>query len=214
MGVPWSATAVREFLPAVWGFGLPAMLVLYLGLKGGGYDTVVRSEVGIAVWWLVLLRCCGRGAPATPRPRVGWVGLGPARRLRGLDRARHRLVGEQRAQRRRARAGGHLPRRLRPRAAHPGPRGLRGERSAASAPRSRLVALLALLSRLHPGSSRRTRTVGVPRRRELGSAIRSTTGTASRRWSRSGSRCCSAGDPGTARSARCGPPRGRSRPWR
>jgi len=27
--------------------------VLYLGLRGGGYDAVVRGEVGIAVWWLL-----------------------------------------------------------------------------------------------------------------------------------------------------------------
>ena len=45
---------------------------LYLGLKGGGYDLVVRSEVGIAVWWIVLL-----GALVGVLPG----GLDPARRL-------------------------------------------------------------------------------------------------------------------------------------
>jgi hypothetical protein len=34
---------------------LPFTLVLYLGLQGGGYDTVTRGEVAIGVWWLVLL---------------------------------------------------------------------------------------------------------------------------------------------------------------
>jgi hypothetical protein len=37
----------------VWllGFGL----VLYLALNGGGYDTIVRNQVGVAVWWIVML---------------------------------------------------------------------------------------------------------------------------------------------------------------
>jgi hypothetical protein len=30
-------------------------LVAYLALRDGGYDTVVRSEVGVAIWWIVLL---------------------------------------------------------------------------------------------------------------------------------------------------------------
>jgi O-antigen ligase len=34
---------------------LPFILVAYLALEGGGYDIVVRSEVGIAIWWIVLL---------------------------------------------------------------------------------------------------------------------------------------------------------------
>ena len=34
---------------------LPFALILYLALEGGGYDLVVRSEVGVAIWWIVLL---------------------------------------------------------------------------------------------------------------------------------------------------------------
>ena len=34
---------------------LPFTLVLYLALEGGGYDVLVRSEVGVAIWWIVLL---------------------------------------------------------------------------------------------------------------------------------------------------------------
>ena len=37
---------------AAWllGFGL----VVYLSLKGGGFDPIVRGQLGIAIWWIVL----------------------------------------------------------------------------------------------------------------------------------------------------------------
>lgn len=68
--------SLRELGPALAGGVLPFALVLYLALKGGGYDAVVRSEVGIAVWWVVLL---GALAGVLPSGRVGapaWAGLG------------------------------------------------------------------------------------------------------------------------------------------
>jgi tetratricopeptide (TPR) repeat protein len=34
---------------------LPFTLIVYLALEGAGYDAIVRSEVGVAVWWIVLL---------------------------------------------------------------------------------------------------------------------------------------------------------------
>lgn len=40
-------------LPALGAWTLAFAPVLYLGLRGGGYDIVVRGEVGIAVWWLL-----------------------------------------------------------------------------------------------------------------------------------------------------------------
>ena len=30
-------------------------IVLYLAIDGGGYDIVVRSQVGVVVWWVVLI---------------------------------------------------------------------------------------------------------------------------------------------------------------
>ena len=54
------------------GFGL----VAYLGLKGGGYDPLVHDQVGIAVWWIVL---AGVLVGAFPRRRLGtlaWCALG------------------------------------------------------------------------------------------------------------------------------------------
>jgi hypothetical protein len=54
------------------GFGL----VVYLGLKGGGYDPLVHDQVGLAVWWVVL---AGVLIGALPRQRLGtlaWCALG------------------------------------------------------------------------------------------------------------------------------------------
>lgn len=52
---------------------LPFALVLYLGLKGGGYDAIVRSEVGIAVWWIVLVGAVAGLLPIKRLPR--WSAL-------------------------------------------------------------------------------------------------------------------------------------------
>jgi tetratricopeptide (TPR) repeat protein len=59
---------------AVWllGFGL----VVYLGLNGGGYEPVVRDQLGIAIWWGVLL---GLAVGALPLNRLrygSWLALG------------------------------------------------------------------------------------------------------------------------------------------
>jgi O-antigen ligase len=59
---------------AVWllGFGL----VVFLGLNGGGYDPIVRDQIGIAVWWGVLL---GLAVGALPLNRLrygSWLALG------------------------------------------------------------------------------------------------------------------------------------------
>ncbi len=50
-------------------------LVLYLAMDGGGYDIVVRSQVGIIVWWLVLVGAAWGVLPATRISRVGWGAL-------------------------------------------------------------------------------------------------------------------------------------------
>src|SRR4051794_12725208 len=34
---------------------LPVLLIVYLALNNGGYDEIQRSEVGIAVWWMLLV---------------------------------------------------------------------------------------------------------------------------------------------------------------
>ena len=142
---------LRRLGPAIAGWALPFALVLYLGLKGGGYDAVVRSEVGIAVWWIVLLGAAGRGAaraPGSAAPAGSRSACSAA--FARLDGARDRLVGERRAQRGRARAGrsptsGCSRSRCASRAAT-----ACAGRSAAVGAAIAVVAALALLSRLHP----------------------------------------------------------------
>jgi hypothetical protein len=59
---------------AVWLLGFA--LVVYLGLNGGGYDPIVRNQLGIAVWWGVLL---GLAVGALPLNRLrfgSWAALG------------------------------------------------------------------------------------------------------------------------------------------
>ncbi|MFL5897546.1 MAG: O-antigen ligase family protein [Solirubrobacterales bacterium] len=61
---------------AVWTWVLGFALVVYLGLNGGGYDPLVSDQAGIAAWW-VLLAAVAVGA--LPRRRLGalaWVAIG------------------------------------------------------------------------------------------------------------------------------------------
>ena len=63
----WAAVAVWAIC-----FGL----VVYLGMEGGGYDPLVHDGVGIAIWWIAL---AGIAVGALPRRRPGtsaWVALG------------------------------------------------------------------------------------------------------------------------------------------
>ena len=65
--VDWNAVSTW-----LLGFGL----IVYLGLKGGGYDPLVHDQVGIAIWWIVLATVL---VGALPRRRFGvlaWCSLG------------------------------------------------------------------------------------------------------------------------------------------
>jgi hypothetical protein len=66
----------RPEWPAISAWLLPFALVVYLALKGGGYDPIIRSEVGIAVWWIVLLGALVGILPAVRIGAAAWVGLG------------------------------------------------------------------------------------------------------------------------------------------
>ena len=55
---------------------LPFTLVLYLALAGGGYDVLVRSGVGIAIWWIVLLGALVGILPVRRLGRAELLGLG------------------------------------------------------------------------------------------------------------------------------------------
>jgi hypothetical protein len=59
---------------AVWllGFGL----VVYLALEGGGYDPIVRNQLGIAVWWGVMLGVAIGALPLNRLRRGSWIAVG------------------------------------------------------------------------------------------------------------------------------------------
>ncbi len=57
----------------VW--GLAVLLSVYLGLSGGGYDIVVRSEIGLIVWWFLLLGVLIGLLPRVVISRTGWVAV-------------------------------------------------------------------------------------------------------------------------------------------
>jgi O-antigen ligase len=67
--------AVRRDPPALAAWTLAFTLVAYLALRNGGYDTVVRSEVAVAVWWVVLLAALAGILPARIGA-AGWVAIG------------------------------------------------------------------------------------------------------------------------------------------
>ena len=72
----WAAGAPRRLdLRAIWIWLLAGGLVLFLGIDGGGYDLVVRSQAAIVVWWVVLLAAAWGLLPAGRITRAGWAGL-------------------------------------------------------------------------------------------------------------------------------------------
>jgi tetratricopeptide (TPR) repeat protein len=46
---------VRVDPGAVVAWLIPVALIVYLGLKNGGYDPIPRGDVGVLVWWIVLV---------------------------------------------------------------------------------------------------------------------------------------------------------------
>lgn len=67
---------LRRHGPVIAGYALPFVLILYLALRGGGYDSIVRGELGIAVWWIVLLGSVVGILPVARVDRWGWTMLG------------------------------------------------------------------------------------------------------------------------------------------
>jgi O-antigen ligase len=71
----WRDRSARDALPelirrgVVW--SLAFALAVYLALAGGGYDIVVRSEIGLIVWWFVVL---GVLIGFLPRARIAMAG--------------------------------------------------------------------------------------------------------------------------------------------
>ena len=55
---------------------LAAFLVVYLALENGGYDPIPRDQVGVAVWWAVLLGVAVEALPVPGRTRASLAVLG------------------------------------------------------------------------------------------------------------------------------------------
>src|SRR6201999_1094611 len=71
-----SRVSSRVDPPALAAWTLAFALVAYLALRGGGYDTIARSEVGVAIWWIVLLAAAAGVLPARLRaPALVTIGL-------------------------------------------------------------------------------------------------------------------------------------------
>src|SRR5262245_34370223 len=61
---------------AVWTWLLGFGLIAYLGLKGGGYDPLVHDQLGIAIWWVLLLGALVGVLPRAPLAALAWTALG------------------------------------------------------------------------------------------------------------------------------------------
>lgn len=73
--VPGRRTLPRVDWAALRTWALAGGLVLYVGIDGGGYDIVVRSQVGIVVWWIVLVGAAWGILPATRLTRAAGAAL-------------------------------------------------------------------------------------------------------------------------------------------
>jgi hypothetical protein len=69
------ATVLRADRRALGAWTLGFAPVLYLALRGGGYDVTVYSEVGLAAWWIVLLGVLAGILPLGQIGRLGWACL-------------------------------------------------------------------------------------------------------------------------------------------
>src|SRR5688572_14554014 len=62
--------------PAVFGFLLPFSIVLYIALRGGGFDDITRSEFGFVLWWAIVLGSAVGLLSTTGLRRSAWTLLG------------------------------------------------------------------------------------------------------------------------------------------
>jgi hypothetical protein len=67
----------REIDPAAVATWLLSFgLIVYLGLKGGGYDPLVHDRVGIGIWWIALAGLLVGALPRRRPANLAWVALG------------------------------------------------------------------------------------------------------------------------------------------
>src|SRR4051794_18029190 len=74
---PQAAPPVTARRPgAIFAWLLPFALVIYLALRGGGYDQAVRDEVGALLWLALLVGAAAGILAATRLTRASWIALG------------------------------------------------------------------------------------------------------------------------------------------
>jgi len=71
----WSSRLPRVDGAALSAWLLAGATVLYIAVDGGGYDILVRSQVGIVVWWVVLVGAAWGLLPASRFTRIGWAAI-------------------------------------------------------------------------------------------------------------------------------------------
>lgn len=54
---------------------VPFALTFYLGMRGGGYDELIRGTTGVVVWWVVLVGAAFALLPTLSFGRVGWLAV-------------------------------------------------------------------------------------------------------------------------------------------
>ena len=71
--LPATIAAIDFELVSTWllGFGL----VVYLGLRGGGFDPLVGDKVGVVIWWIVLAGLLVGAFPRRRLGKAGWAGV-------------------------------------------------------------------------------------------------------------------------------------------
>ena len=72
---PLSLSRPESWIPVLVGFGIPFLLILTLAVEAGGYELIFRSQVGIIVWWAVLLGLAAGLLPSLRVTRPGWVAV-------------------------------------------------------------------------------------------------------------------------------------------
>jgi O-Antigen ligase len=66
-----SGRPLRWDSAATWLLGF--VPITYLGLAGGGYDILARSEVGVVIWWILLLGVVVGALPRARFPTTAWI---------------------------------------------------------------------------------------------------------------------------------------------
>ena len=64
----------RRLSAAAWTLGF--VLPLYLAMRGGGYEAVLRDQVGVALWWILLVGVLVGALPVARLSRAQLIALG------------------------------------------------------------------------------------------------------------------------------------------